>query len=153
MKDLYHALKLVKSYAPKDEAADATDEVGAIIDRAGYQSLVFAIMTGLIADAGAVFSVKIEEGDDSGLSDAAAVAAADLQVLTTSGSVLDATPEATFQCAFDQANDGAIGKIGYIGNKRYVRMTISPVGNSTSSDPIAVLAILSHATHQPVPAA
>jgi hypothetical protein len=151
MKDLFNAIKLIKSYAPKDEAADATDQVGAVIDLKGFRGFVYGIMTGLIADAGAVFSVKIEHADELAFNVTnVAVPVADLQMDTDAGAVLDATPESGFQCAFDQANDGAIAKIGYIGDKRYLRMTISPVGNSTSSDPIAVFGVQGEALHQPV---
>ncbi len=150
MKDLYNEIKLIKSYAPKDEAADATDEVGAVIDLAGYQSFVYAILTGLLADAGAVFSVLIEHADELAFNVTnVAVPAADLQIDTASGAVLDATPETGFQAAFDQANDGAVAKIGYKGNKRFLRMTISPVGNSTSSDPVAVVGIYGDPIHAP----
>lgn len=52
--------------------------MGQIIDRQGYDSLTYLIATGSIADADVTFTVLLEEGDAANLSDAAAVADADM---------------------------------------------------------------------------
>lgn len=109
-------------------ATDNTALVSAIIDLQGYGGLMFAIATGTLADADATFTVLLEEGDAANLSDAAAVADADLIGL-----------EAT--ASFTYANDGVTRKLGYIGSKRYVRLTITPA-NNTGSAPICAMAIL-----------
>ncbi len=77
-----------------------------------------------------------KDGDDSGLSDAAAVADADL---------LGTESAAGFQ--FDDDNETR--KIGYRGSKRYVRLTITPTGN-TSAALIAAVAIQTGARKAPV---
>ena len=99
--------------------------------------VVFAILTGALADVDATFDVLVEDGDDSGLSDAAAVA----------DEFLNGTEAlAGFTFALD---DGA-RKIGYVGPKRYVRITVTPVANSGAA-PIAAAAILSHAHQEKTP--
>lgn len=122
--DLHNTLKIVQAL-PATRVADDTAQVGSIIDRAGYHGLEFAISIGTLADANATFAVLVEEGADSGLSDAAAVADGDL-LGTEAGA------------AFTFADDDEVRKIGYTGTKRYVRLTITPSGNSGNADLAAV---------------
>ena len=53
--------------------------------------------------------------------------------------------------AFDFADDDSVRKMGYVGEKRYVRMTITPVGN-TGNIPIAIIAIMGDADRRPTTA-
>lgn len=124
--------------------ADTTAQVSQIIDRQGYDSLAFLILTGSIADADATFTVLVEDGDNSALSDAAAVADANLiSQDTTSAS----TPEALAGFQFDDDNE--VRKIGYRGDKRYVRLTITPVANASAAV-LAAVAVLSRGELKPV---
>ena len=109
---------------------DNTAIVSGIVDKQGFDSLMFIIATGTLADADATFTVLVEDGDDSGLSDAAAVA--DAYLLGT-----EALASFTF------AEDASALKIGYIGGKRYVRCTVTPAAN-TGSAPIAIVGLLGH---------
>jgi hypothetical protein len=146
MKDLYNRLKAVtRVVEPQVQTNSDTAIVSQIIDLQGYDALLFLIQTGTLTDANVVVSVKVEDGDVSNLSDAAAVAAAQLQL----DSAMAATPASTFQAAFDFAGDLKTYKVGYMGNKRYVRLTITPAGNDAGAIPIAVAALLGHARHQP----
>ena len=77
MRDFLNNLHPIRAISPVS-VADNTAQVGQIVDRQGYDGLTFVIATGSIADADATFTVLVEEGNDSGLSDAAAVADADL---------------------------------------------------------------------------
>ena len=70
--DLMNNIHVLRAISPVS-VADNTAQVSQIIDRRGYGSLTFAIATGSIADADATFTVLVEHGDNSGLSDAAAV--------------------------------------------------------------------------------
>lgn len=108
--------------------ADTTAVVSGIVDRKGYDSLTFLIAAGTLADADATFAVLVEEGDNSALSDAAAVADGDL---------IGTEALAGFQ--YD--DDGESRKIGYKGTKRYVRCTVTPTANSGSA-PIAIIPVL-----------
>ena len=119
-------------------ATDNTALVSNIIDTNGYEALTFVIATGTLADADATFAVTVDHGSDSGLSDAASVPADQL-----AGTLANAS--------FTFAADGACRKIGYIGYKRYVRLTITPSAN-TGNAPIAVVAIQGEALAQPTSA-
>lgn len=114
---------------------DTTAVVSGIVDRQGYDSLTFLIAAGTLADADATFTVLVEEGDDSGLSDAAAVADTDL--LGTEA-----------LAGFTYADDGEARKIGYKGHKRYIRCTVTPAAN-TGSAPIAIIPVLGHPASAP----
>lgn len=110
--------------------SDNTAVVSGITDRQGYDSLTFVIAAGTLADADATFTALVEEGDESNLSDAAAVA--DIDLIGTEA-----------LAGFTFADDSECRKIGYKGNKRYVRCTVTPA-NNTGSAPIAVIPILGH---------
>lgn len=129
MKDLLNYITLKRVISPVS-VADTTAQVGQIIDRQGFESVTYAIATGSIADADATFTVLLEEGDNSALSDATAVADADL---------LGTEALAGFQ--FDDDNE--CRKLGYIGSKRYTRLTITPVANASAAL-ISAIAILGH---------
>ncbi len=144
-KDLFNRLKTV-ALIPPTVVTDNTDleNVSAPVDTNGYESCLIEIQTGTLADTDAVFSVKVWEGDASNGSDKAAVASTDLQLDT----ILDATPESTFQGAFDFADDSKVIKIGYKGSKRYVGLTISPA-NNTGNAPLSAAVVLGSARHNP----
>lgn len=134
MRDLYSNLTIRRAISPVS-VADNTAQVSQIIDRQGFDSLVFAIATGSIADADATFAVLVEDGDVANLSDNAAVADAELN-----------GTEALAAFQFDDDNETR--KIGYIGNKRYVRLTITPSANASAAL-IAAVAVLGNASLQP----
>jgi hypothetical protein len=134
-KDLKNHLTLVKAIAPV-VVADNTAQVSDIIDTAGFESLVFGIILGALADADATFAVLVEDGGAADLSDAAAVA--DAQLVGTEA-----------ETGFTFADDRETRKIGYVGNKRYVRLTIT-LANNAGNAPLAALAILGHGREQPV---
>ena len=129
MRDLMNNVNIKRVLSPVS-VADTSAQVGQIIDRQGYDSLTYVIATGSIADADATFTVLLEEGDVSNLSDAAAVADADL---------IGTEVLAAFQ--FDDDNE--CRKLGYKGNKRYTRLTITPVANASAAL-LAAVAVLGH---------
>lgn len=129
MRDLMNNVNIKRVLSPVS-VADTTAQVGQIIDRQGYDSLTYVIATGSIADADATFTVLLEEGDVSNLSDAAAVADADL---------IGTEVLAAFQ--FDDDNE--CRKLGYRGAKRYTRLTITPVANASAAL-LAAVAVLGH---------
>jgi len=103
MRDLYHDLKAEHSLYPVTLAGAANGD--AIIDLQGFEGAQIICYTGAIT-VDVVFELK--EGDDPALSDAAAVADADLL-----GS------EPTFANATE---DDTVKTFGYIGSKRYIRV-------------------------------
>jgi len=119
MKDLASNIDVKRVISPVS-VADNTAQVGQIIDRRGFDSVTFLIATGSVADADATFTVLLEESDDSGMSGGNAVADADL---------IGTEALAGFQ--FDDDNE--CRKLGYVGNKRYLRLTITPANNASAA--------------------
>lgn len=116
--DLLNNIDVKRVISPVS-VADTTAQVGQVIDGQGFGSVTYLIATGSIADADATFTVLLEESDASG-SGFAAVADADL---------LGTEALAGFQ--FDDDNE--CRKLGYIGSKRYTRLTITPVNNASAA--------------------
>jgi hypothetical protein len=114
---------------------DTTAVVSGIVDTQGFDALEFVIAAGTLADVDATFTVLVEDGAASNLSDAAAVA--DAYLLGTEA-----------LAGFTFAEDQKTRKVGYIGPKRYVRCTVTPVAN-TGSAPIAIVPILGRPSHAP----
>ena len=129
MQDLMNNIALKRVISPVS-VADNTAQVGQIIDRAGYDSLTYVIATGSLADADATFTVLLEEGAASNLSDAVAVA--DVDLIGTEA-----------LASFIFSDDDKVRKLGYKGGKRYTRLTITPAANA-SAGLIAAVAILGH---------
>lgn len=129
MKDLHNYINPRPAIDPQS-VANNTALVGAIIDIQGFHSLEYIISTGSIADADVTFTVLLEDGDNSSLTDAAAVA--DSYLLGT---------EALATPLF--SDDSKTFKLGYVGNKRYTRLTITPAGNASAAL-FSAVAILGH---------
>lgn len=127
MRDLHNHIHTLPGIAPQ-VITDNTAAVSAIIDRRGYGALEFVITSGTLSDADTTVTALLEESDDSGMSGATAVADADM--LGT-----EAEASLTF------ADDGETRKLGYIGTKRYVRLTMTPA-NNTGNIPIAAVVIM-----------
>lgn len=125
LRDLPHNLKLIsgKIVVPTDNTAI----VSAIVDTKDYERVMFAIVTGTLADAGATFTPLLEEGSASDLSGGTAVADADMI-----GTEAAAT--------FDQDDDNSVYGLGYIGDERYIRLTVTPAGNASAA-PIGIIAL------------
>jgi hypothetical protein len=117
LKDLMNNIDLKRGVSPAAAVTDNTAFVSQILDTRDYRAVMYAILTGSLADVDATFAVLVEHGDDSGLSDAAAVPDDDL--LGTEA-----------LAGFTFAADNAMRKIGYRGGKRYVRVTVTPAANS-----------------------
>ena len=77
MKDLFNHVHLVRAISPVS-VADNTAQVSQIVDRRGFDSAMFANLTGSLADADVTFAVLLEESDEAGFSPSNAVADADL---------------------------------------------------------------------------
>lgn len=124
-----------RAISPQNETGDSA-LVSQIIDTKGYGSVSFVIATGSLADANATFTVLVEDGDDASLTDNAEVSDTFLIDTETNAS-------------FNYDNDDKVRWIGYVGKKRYVRLTITPSGNSGDAY-ISAVAILGDPESKPV---
>jgi len=122
--DSFNNTKIVPALTPR-QVSDDTPQVGSIVDLAGFHSALIGIAIGTLADVAAAFTVLLEHGDDAALADAAAVPDADL-LGTEAGA------------SFTEADDNETRKLGYIGVKRYIRLTVTPSGNAAAADMSAV---------------
>ena len=93
-----------------------TPSAGNIVDVSDYQAATFMFQTGAVTDAGDAtgFTVQIQESDTTAGASFTAVADADLVGLETALTV-----------TLDAADSIAIGCIGYIGSRRYVRAVVT----------------------------
>jgi hypothetical protein len=115
--DLFNSIDLKRGLSPVAATTDNTAYVSQILDMQGCEMAVFAILTGSLADADATFTVLLEHGDAANLSDNATPSA---------GQLLGTAALASFLFS----DDDKVFKIGYRGNKRYVRVTITPAANT-----------------------
>lgn len=137
-RDGMHDERAVLALAPISESGN-TALVSSIVNTQGYDACTFYIASGVLGDAAATFTTLLEHGDDSGLSDAAAVDDVDM---LPSGTGQEAA------ASFTEANDGVIRRLGYIGNKQYVRLTITPANNATGAL-FSVICALNYPWSQP----
>ena len=111
--------------------ADNTPAVSEVIDMDGFESLEFVIAVGSVADADATFAVLVEDADEAAFNVTNAAVADGFLLGTEAGA------------AFKFDSDNTVKKIGYRGNKRYCRMTVTPTGNASAAL-MSVVAILGH---------
>ncbi len=135
MRDLLNSIHPVTVIPPGVATSDNTPVVSAIVDRLGYGSVTFVLLTGTLADADATFAVLVEHGDAANLSDAVAV---------PDGLLVGTEALA----GFTFADDGKARKVGYVGGKRYQRLTITPTGNASAAN-LGAVAILGHPVNAP----
>jgi hypothetical protein len=125
MRDIYSNIGAVQALAPAVKTA-AGD--GAAIDLATYGRVAFVVNTGAIAGSGD-FAVKVQDSDDgSTFADAPAAA-----VQTNAPATL--------------AADSAY-RLGYLGDKRYVRLALTKAGGTSIA--AGAVAILGDPRHVPV---
>lgn len=133
-RDLHYNISPKRAISPVS-VSDNTALVSQIINLAGHESLEFVILAGQLADADATFTVLVEDGAAPNLSDASAVD--DKFLLGTEA-----------QASFKFDSDDKVFKIGYVGPKQYVRLTITPAAN-TGAALIAAVAVLGHPRNRP----
>lgn len=124
MKDLYH--NLLTEISLYLQALIAAAEGDAIIDMQGFEGALIQVFSGTITD-GTSYEFELKEGDEANLSDAAAVAAADL-----------IGDEPTFLAA----DDDKVKVFGYVGTKQYLRVDLKTVVGSPSTGGIFGAAVV-----------
>ena len=137
MHDLINSIKIEQPIAPQTVQASAV--AGTAIDMQGAESLSIIVAVGNIADtldASNRLDVKIEHADDNGSGAPGSYAACtDEHVLNAEG-----LEEGVFLSVDAAGKESKRHAIGYIGGKRFVRVTATPVSLETGG-PVAVLAI------------
>ena len=134
MRDTLNQTKATKAFAYASRTASANGE---IIDTVGFDGLTFVVQLATVttADSSNYFTLTLEAGDASNLSDAATVTAA--TGLLGSNLVINDTGQSDY-----------IGEMGYAGGKRYVRLVATETG--TASAAFSAVAVQSLPTVAPV---
>ena len=114
--DLHNNIKASRGLSPVAAVTNNTAFVSEIVDTANFGSCEFVGIFGSVADADVTFTVLVEDGDNASLTDNAAVDDAYLLGVEAMSLRYD--------------SDNKTFKIGYIGPKRYVRVTVTPSGNT-----------------------
>lgn len=132
MRDSYH--DLVPEISLKVQALTVAKNGENIIDLQGFESARIDIPAGTITD-GDAFTFELKEGNESNLSDAAAVADEDL---------LGSEP------VFATADDDKVKSFGYVGNKRYLRVDLmSCTGSPATGGVFGAIVTKGHPRHKP----
>lgn len=142
MRDGLTKKQIKRAISPTYLATGNTAFVSEIIDHQGFDSVTYLIATGSLADSDATFTVLLEDGDAANLSDNAAVADGDMVSET-----LGTAPETA--AAFNYADDDEVRSIGYIGAKRYSRLTITPA-NNTGNVYLSAVCVLEKSSTDPL---
>jgi hypothetical protein len=138
--DLHNNIKATRVVGPVAIGANAT-KTGVIIDRQGYGGIEFICNYGAVTTTGTVVTVQISEGDVTGT--LTSVADADLLGTETLASLLATTPRTS------GVSQNVSKRIGYRGNKRYVRANAISTG-VTSVGCVGITAILINPSIAPV---
>lgn len=133
MRDLHNNIKTQSAFNSALINSNTTTN-GLIIDMQGFEAVEFIIQSATITDGS--FTPLVRHGEASDLSDAADVP--DASLLGTEAAA-----------AFAAADDNTVKKIGYIGGKRYVRLSLVSTG-VTSGGTLAAIAVKALPSQAPV---
>lgn len=116
MSDLHNNILVTEAIAPAAATTDNTAFVSAVLDLslASGAKVEFIGVFGSIADADVTFTFLVEDSADN----------------SSFGTVDPTQLLGTITPGINFASDNKTVKIGYIGIKRYVRVTITPANNS-----------------------
>lgn len=134
----------IKCISALDAVSMTATTNGIVIDTQGYESLVFTLNVGdfVTFDGTNNLAIKVQEGDQANLSDAADIAAADyLDARNEAGAAWDRL----LNSSTEDEQAYAIGVA--LGTKRYRRLVWTEAGAVTV--PMSATAILGHARHAP----
>lgn len=133
-KDLFNNVKVVPAL---DIAAISsnTTTAGDVIDTQGFESVTFVLKMGALTDGD--YTILIEDADESAFNVTNAAVADAYLLGTEAGASTTADTE-----------DHDVTKVGYIGGKRYVRMSIVST-NVSSGATMGGVCILGHPADAP----
>lgn len=138
--DAVNAKKIVQVLAPAARTADANGTV----DTQGFHKITLLFSAGaegITLDGTNYLQFKVEHSDASG-SGFADVAAEDIIVPANAAAMVQAPASGVVCVLNDNAEAPAVYAVGYVGAKRYVKVTADHVGTHGAATPYEVLAIL-----------
>lgn len=129
LKDLHHDCNIVPAYAGGTIATD-TNTDGIAVDRLGFEACEFALYSGTITDG--TYDLTVLHSD------------------TDSSYTAASSDEIVGAAQFVAASDSVVKRIGYIGNKRYVKLRITSAGTTSGGVFKGAVAVLASPFHAPV---
>lgn len=131
-RDIHSSLAPTLGIAPVVITGNTAVSTG-IIDTSLYAGLEFYFLTGTLADSNATFAVSVAGGD---VVDTTGTTITDSAAITKASEFIGSTTTASFR--YDDDND--VHRLGYVGSKRYIIVTVTPSGNSGNA-PFACLVV------------
>ena len=135
--ELHNNVSIVRCISPITAGTTGTGRTGVAVDRRGFQGVEFIASYGAVTATGATFTVIIQESDSATSASFTSVADADLL-----GTEAAAGVAAAARASGTTMN--VTKRVGYKGNKRYVRGKIVPTG--TAGTPVSLTCVL-HSPH------
>lgn len=146
MRDIISNIKVQSVLPPQVVTAAKT----AAVDRLGFDSLMFVVDVGASGDtlSGTVkFDFYLEHADDNGEGSAGAWAPV-TNPFHAQGLAVDSSGK--FATVDGATDDETTYRIGYVGDKRHVRVKEVAAGTHTNGTPMAISAILGNPASKPV---
>lgn len=133
MKDMHNGIKVIHAITPQTSGTSgaANGRLSPIIDRQGFESVEFVYSSGTSASAADTINPIMLEADATG----------DSFTSVADGDLLGTESAITLSAA-------ATKKVGYKGNKRYLRLRLYGLGTATAI--ISATAILGNPADAPV---
>jgi hypothetical protein len=147
MRDIANNVKTLAAIVPVVVTADTN---GVDIDLQGFNKVMLVLNIGIEGDtlSGSVkFDYILQEAPDDGTGSAGTYVIVTDNNLVTANTVDSSGIFATVDA---DAEIPAVHKIGYVGNKRFIRLVIDATGTHTNGTPHSCVAILSQAGLAPV---
>ena len=139
MKDLYNHIEFVQAIKPVLVLENIVP-AAATVDLAGFNSAVIELSVGLKSVDEGTITLKAEHSDATSF---AAVAAADMQGVTPAEGVIY-----TIDADSDDSTSRIV-KFGYVGGKRYLKLTIAEVGENANGVILGVTVVKGHGLDVP----
>lgn len=142
-RDLHNNLKTVVTRKPGTAAATA-DFNGTAVDTLGFEGVEVFVYMAASGDtlSGSVYTtLELEESNDN-------TTFTDVAEVDMIGAI-DGTTTGAFAVIDDPAEDDALFRVGYVGNKRYVRVVVNVTGTHTNGTAYTTWAVLGHGRQMP----
>lgn len=139
MRDLISNIRLIRGAV--QTLSGTTPNASALIDRRGFSSLAVYLETGTVTDAGTAsgFTMKLQHSDTT--------AAADFVDVDNSDLIPNSLGNRTVTVTADSDDDILANGVGYVGNKRYVRMLVT--GTTGTNAEVQMLGVLGNPATAP----
>jgi len=137
MRDLYNDFKAELGMAAAAKAKASSPFAGEVIDLKGYEGLRFDCIAGALGNEINTYTFSLTECDTSNgtFTD------------VNSGDILGTYPVFTKSASVDNSN--TVKSFGYIGKKRYVKLSLVVAGSGNGNGVVGAVAVKGRPRHAP----